>query len=397
VTEDDRHLAPQAEFDGRVARVQRAMAAAGLDALVLTAQDNVAYLTGFDGPTWVNVARPRYCVLAKDGAPVLVVPTTNVPVVRRMTWVQEVRSWVSPNPADDGLSLVAEAVWAVAEPAATVGMEIGPQSRLGMPAGDFLAFRERLAPRRIADADALLREIRKIKTPLEIAAIRQAAAATSRAFARLDAGGDEQAVAGRFRALLFEEGLEDVPYLVAESGLGGYPSLQMAAGGRRLTAGSVLAIDTGARVRGYYCDFNRNFVCGPLPEATRQAHALLWEATEAGIRAAVPGATAAEVWRAMAAVLDAGAAALGARRTQSGRMGHGIGLRLTEPPSIHPEDATVLAPGMVITVEPSLAFEVAAEGGPLTRTLVHEENLVVTEGGPELLSARAPREMTRLE
>jgi Xaa-Pro aminopeptidase len=153
----------------------------------------------------------------------------------------------------------------------------------------------------------------------------------------------------------------------------------------------VLAIDTGCRVRGYFCDFNRNFGFGRVPDVTLRADDLLWQATEAGIVATRPGATAADVWQAMAGVLDAGLATFGGRRTRSGRMGHGIGVRLTESPSIHPEDATRLRPGMVLTVEPSVEFEVATPAGPARHILIHEENLVVTEAIPELLSCRAQR------
>jgi Xaa-Pro dipeptidase len=392
--------APQAEFALRLARVQEAMAERRIAVLVLTAQDNFVYLTGFDSPTWVNLARPRYCVVPARGDLVLVVPTTNVSAVERMTWVKDIRSWVSPNPADDGLSLVVDAVRASAEPDSIVGMEIGPQSRLGMPACDFVSLRERLLPRRLADADSLLREIRKVKSPFEISAIRRAAAATSRAFDRLPGclqrGRDDRSIVRDFHALLAAEGVDDAPYLVAEGGVGGYPSLQMGPSGWSLEAGAIWAIDAGCRVRGYFCDFNRNFGCGRIPEISRRVDALLWQATEAGIDAAVPGATAADVWQAMARILDRGLEEIGARRTRSGRMGHGIGLRLTEPPSIHPDDATVLAPGMVITVEPAAEFDVATPAGSLRRMLIHEENLVVTANGPELLSQRAARGMTMI-
>ena len=46
----------------------------------------------------------------------------------------------------------------------------------------------------------------------------------------------ERRIVQDFRTLLFAEGVEDAPYLVAESGLGGYPSLQMAPSGRRLAS-----------------------------------------------------------------------------------------------------------------------------------------------------------------
>jgi Xaa-Pro dipeptidase len=64
-----------------------------------------------------------------------------------------------------------------------------------------------------------------------------------------------------------------------------------------------------------------------------------------------------------------------------------------EPPSINATDTTQLESGMVITLEPSLSYEVADTAGPERRIMVHEENLVITEAGCELLSRRAPREM----
>jgi Xaa-Pro aminopeptidase len=393
--EPDWHGAPEAEFAGRLARVQVVMAERGVAALVLTAADNFIYLTGFDSPTWVNLARPRFCIVPARGELTLVVPTTNVSAAERMTWVRDIRSWVSPNPADDGLTLVKEAVAAVAAPDAVVGMEIGPQSRLGLPVTDFLTLREQLAPRRIVDADGVLRKVRKVKTPAEITLIRRAAEATSRAFAqlppRLRSGRGEIESVADLRALLFAEGVDDAPYIVAESGKGGYPSLQMAPSERRLMPGSVLGIDAGCRVGGYFCDFNRNFAFGPVADITRRIDDVLWEAVAAGIAVARPGATAGDVWRAMAKSSASALEAIGGRLPLSGRMGHGIGLRLTEPPSIHPDDTTLLTPGMVLAVEPSAEFPVETGRGTVSRLLIHEENIVVTGDGAALLSTRAGR------
>ncbi len=65
-----------------------------------------------------------------------------------------------------------------------------------------------------------------------------------------------------------------------------------------------------------------------------------------------------------------------------GRMGHGLGMQLTEWPSNAAFDDTILEEGMVITLEPSLNY---ANG----LTMVHEENLVIRDGAPQLLSERA--------
>jgi Xaa-Pro aminopeptidase len=96
----------------------------------------------------------------------------------------------------------------------------------------------------------------------------------------------------------------------------------------------------------------------------------------------VPGATTDEVWQAMARVLEAA----GSVGNNVGRLGHGVGLQLTEPPSNRPGDGTVIREGMVLTIEPGMAY---APG----RMIVHEENVAITADRAELLTARAPREL----
>jgi Xaa-Pro aminopeptidase len=88
------------------------------------------------------------------------------------------------------------------------------------------------------------------------------------------------------------------------------------------------------------------------------------------------------LFAAMQAVLEAG----GALGNDVGRMGHGLGMQLTEWPSHTPWDQTVLEPGMVLTLEPGMSF---APG----KVMVHEENIVVRAEGAELLTRRAAPEL----
>ncbi len=69
-----------------------------------------------------------------------------------------------------------------------------------------------------------------------------------------------------------------------------------------------------------------------------------------------------------------------------GRLGHGLGMQLTEWPSHALFDETVLEENMVITLEPSLSY-----GDGLI--MVHEENIVIRDGEPLLLSKRAERDL----
>ncbi|MCB1359379.1 MAG: M24 family metallopeptidase, partial [Maritimibacter sp.] len=83
------------------------------------------------------------------------------------------------------------------------------------------------------------------------------------------------------------------------------------------------------------------------------------------------------------ALVAAGAKPLG------GRLGHGLGLSLTEWPSLSALDRTPLREGMVLTLEPGVEI---APG----RIMVHEENIVLRAGGPELLSSRTPPELPEI-
>ena len=69
-----------------------------------------------------------------------------------------------------------------------------------------------------------------------------------------------------------------------------------------------------------------------------------------------------------------------------GRMGHGLGMQVTEWPSHTADDDTELLENMVLTLEPGLVW---APG----KAMVHEENLVVRADGPEMLSRRAAPEL----
>ncbi|GAA5163790.1 Xaa-Pro peptidase family protein [Pseudonocardia eucalypti] len=371
---------PRAEFERRTDRAQRAMRRAGLDALLVTAPQQVRYFTGFDTQFWESPTRPWYVVLPASGEPVAVIPEIGAPGMRA-TWVTDVRTWPAPNPADDGVSLLAGTLRELAGAGGTVGAELGRELQLRMPAGQLPEIAERAAVT-IADGTPVIRRCRHVKSELEIDKIRFACRVASDAYAGVPelirAGDTERTVVQRLRADLVNRGADTSPYLIGVAGQGGYDNIIMGPTDRPLGPGDVLIIDTGTVFDGYFCDFNRNWAIGTADDAVRRAYDAVWRATEVGIEAARPGARVCDVWRAMADVL----AGAGSGGNNVGRLGHGLGLQLTEPPSNHPEDRTVLAEGTVLTIEPGMEF---APG----RMMVHEEDIVIRDGGAELLTTRA--------
>ncbi len=373
------------EFEARVARAQRLMGKGKIDALFVTTEPEVRYFTGFDTQFWASPTRPWFVIVPQQGAPIAVVPEIGAAGMAA-TWLDDIRTWPAPRPEDDGISLLAQALGESGSRIGRVGAALGPETHLRMPGGDFAALCDRLRPLEVVDATPIIRALRMVKSPSEIAKIRHVCQLTSDAFialeTRLRPGETERSACRAMRIDVLERGADGSPYMMGMSGPDGYDNIIMGPNDRVLGDGDILIIDTGTTFDGYYCDFDRNFAFGEVGDAARRAYDVVYRATEAGIAAACPGATTSDLWAAMNRVLEAG----GALGNNVGRLGHGLGLQLTEWPSNRPGDNTVLESGMVLTIEPGMEF---APG----KMMVHEENIVVTEGADDLLTKRAPPEM----
>ena len=388
---------PREEFEGRLARAQAAMRAAGIDALLATTEADVRWFTGFLTAFWQSPTRPWFVVVPAAGAPIAVIPTIGEIAMRR-TWLDDVRTWSSPDPDDDGVTLLADTIVELAGAAPRVAAPMGPGTHLRMPLADFARLRGTLAGADWVDATGLVAGLRAIKSPREVALVRHACAAASRAFAavpELVRPGTTDVDAFRaFRIRCLEEGADDVDYLVGAASPGGYADIISPPSGRRLARGDVLILDVGASFAGHFCDFDRNWAIGEADAATRHAYDVAWRATAAGLEAARPGTTCAALFETMRSVIEphehrAGGGA-GGGAGGAGRLGHGLGTELTEPPSLTERDGTVLEAGMIITLEPGYAY------AP-DRLMVHEENVLITDDGCELLTERAPRELSVID
>lgn len=363
------------EYEARTARAQARMAEAGLGALLLTTEADIRYFTGFLTRFWESPSRSWFLVIPGEGAPIAVIPSIGVALMRQ-SWISDIRSWPAPRPEDDGVSLLSETLHEVAG-VRPVGVPMSYETHLRMPLADY----ERVQQAGIAfAADAgIVAGLRAVKSEAEIAKIRTACGIAGRAFARVgEVAGEGVALAEVFRgfqALLLQEGADWVPYLAGGAGALGYADVISPASDAPLKHGDVLMLDTGAVWDGYFCDFDRNFALGAADARAEQGWAQLLEAAEAGLNAAQPGARACDVWQTMAAITGGGRSDGGG----AGRLGHGLGMQLTEGLSLTAQDQTVLEPGMVITLEPGVE---TAEG----QIMVHEENIVIRDGAAEVLS-----------
>jgi Xaa-Pro dipeptidase len=369
------------EYKARHARASELMHGAGLDALWVSSEQHVRYFTGFDSQFWNSPTRPWFVIIPRDKPLIAVIPEIGAEGMAS-TWVDDIRTWPAPVPEDDGVSLLASALSEVSTGTGKVGAELGLEMVLRMPQLDFERVRNQMSGAEIVDGTAVLKQIRAIKSPAEIAKIRHVCGLASDSFESLPGnlafGDSERQACKKLLLDMLRRGADSAPYVMGVSGQGGYANIIMGPTDRVIGQGDILIIDTGAIFDGYFCDFDRNFAFGQPDDAARRAYDVVFQATETGLKAAGPGATTSDLWRAMNSVLQAG----GSLSNTVGRMGHGLGMQLTEGPSNKPGDDTELKPGMVMTLEPGMEF---APG----KLMVHEENLVITEGGCELLSRRA--------
>ena len=372
------------EFEQRLIRAQKIMKSYKLDGLLLTSPQNIRYFTGYDSQFWESPTRPWFVVVPSSGKPIGIVPEIGESEFKK-TWLDDIKSWPSPRPDDEGISLVKSTLDDLQKIYGQIGAEFGKEMAIRMPVRDLLKLKEIIKTNIVDGSDAIW-DMRMIKTNNEIERIKFICSIASDAYdnlpAKLAIGDTERTAVNKLKIDILNRGADNVPFMPGISGPGGVSQIVCGPSDRILENGDILFIDTGSTFDGYFCDFDRNFAFGSVSSDVERVNEVLWQATEAGIKAAVPGATTLDVFNAMNKIIEDG----GAIGNNVGRLGHGLGLQLTEPPSHRPEEKTIIKENMVLTIEPGMEYE-------KDKMLVHEENIVIHKDSAELITKRAPREI----
>jgi Xaa-Pro aminopeptidase len=230
--------------------------------------------------------------------------------------------------------------------------------------------------------------VRAVKEPEEVAKLQRACKIADRGLEALTAetwvGRSEREVAWRLRELLHAHGADDLSFdsIVASGPNGAMPHAHPTE--RIIDRGTLVTVDWGARVDGYYSDCTRTFSTGRLPDRLREAYDVCLAAQQhacANIKAGMSGVEADELAR--APITDAG---FGANFGHG--LGHGVGLQVHEAPRLSPESEDTLELGHAVTIEPGIYLE--GLGG------VRIEDLgIVREDGVELLTS-FPKELSEV-
>ena len=167
---------PVAEYEARLTRVQAAMGADRLEALLFTSEAEMRYFTGFRTLFWQSPTRPWFLVIPRRGKPIAIIPEIGAELMRA-TWLDDIRTWRSPHATDDGVSLLIAAL----QGAGRIGITMGRESSLRMPLVDYERMHEGLRAAVLVDASPLMRSLRMVKSPAEIQKSRQFATSRLRA------------------------------------------------------------------------------------------------------------------------------------------------------------------------------------------------------------------------
>jgi len=364
-------LAPLLVGD-RLDRVRPLLDDAGADALLVTELANVRYLTGFTGSAGTLLVTADEAMLATDG--------------RYRTQAGE---QLDASGAGAVVDVVVGAPAAQRDALAGLAARAGAR-RIGLEADGITWAAQRrwaevLRSAELVATSGVVEALRLVKDGAELDRMGRAAAIADAALAEtlpmLADEPTEAEVALVLDSAMRRLGAEDRAFetIVASGPNAAKPHARP--GTRRIAAGDCVVIDFGAIVEGYRSDMTRTFsVGGNPPSILAPVFDAVTTAQAAGVDAVRPGVTTGEVDRVCRdLVTEAGYG----NEFEHGT-GHGVGLHIHEAPAVGPGTTAILAPGVVVTVEPGVYL--AGVGGVRV-----EDTVVVTEDGCRPLT-RFPKE-----
>jgi Xaa-Pro dipeptidase len=364
-----------AEREARVARAQQLMRKEGLSAVLIEPGSSLVYFTGI---RWGRSERFTGAVIPAEGRIGVFTPFFEEPSVRETLAVPaDLRTW---NEHDDPMRLVGEWLKERKLGQGTIGIE--ETVRYFHVGG----LQHALPQARVRSANGVVRALRMVKSPAEIALMQLAADITIAAYRH---------TASRIKAGMSPQDIGEMMNQ-ATTALGGRPEFALILLGeasayphgtgkpQAVREGEVVLMDCGCTVQGYQSDISRTFVFGDPTRKQRQVwnhmhrgQQIAFEAAKVGVPAGSVDDTVRAYYRKLGYGPDYKLPGL------SHRTGHGIGLDGHEPVNLVRGETTRLAPGMCFSDEPGIY--IPGEFG-----IRLEDCFYMTPSGPRWFSTPPP-------
>jgi Xaa-Pro dipeptidase len=332
------------EMRARQQRLRAAMAAEGLDGLLLFAQESQFWLTGYDT---FGFCFFQCLYVSADGATALLTRSADLRQAQRTSNIADIRVWkdgADANPAKDLRAMLED---------------LGARGRIGVENDSYglTHFNGRRLEAALAgfvtltDASRLVADLRVTKSPEEIVFVRQAARlsdlADRAAIARTAAGADEGAILAAMHSEIFAGG-GDYPGNEFIIGSGDDALLcRYKSGRRKLDADDQITLEFAGVYRHYHAAIMRTHIVGRPKPLHRAYHAAARDALEACEAELRPGRTAGDVFQAHARILDAHDLS----RHRLNACGYALGAKFTpswmDSPMFYEGNAFVIEPSQV--------------------------------------------------
>ncbi len=371
---------PREEHLSRQARLRAALREKGQDAMLVFAQESLYWLTGYDTGGFVFF---QCAVVTADERPiVLLTRRPDLFQARQTSTIEDIRIWWDAddaNPARDLKAILDELGLAggrIAIELNTHGLTGWNLWRCQTTFGDWC---------RLEDDNHLIRKLRVVKSPGEIAFMRKAGEICDRALQRVIEAARPGMLDSDLKAVYLASILGDGADMPPNAPL--FNSGPRAIYGRgvtdprRLEAQDQILVEYPVPYRHYNVKTEWMILFGKVADRQRHMYDVARETLTKMIDLARPGVPLGRIFDCYADGLDAG----GYRAARYGAVGYSVGISFAPtsmdvPPMIYSGNATLCEPGM------TLFYHVMSGDAETGHAMGVGHTLLVTEGAPELLT-----------
>jgi len=333
-----------------------------MSALLVSNPLNITYLSGFTGSSGYLLVTETDAILVTDGRYTVQAaeecPDLTVEITRQRGYLEVLKDLIQHHAL----------------------------SRLAVEGEDLTVTRINLLEERLGETvglmvtDQLVSQLRLIKDAEEISQIKEAIRVAEEAFLAckpfIRAGVSERTISVELEYAMRKMGAEKLAFetIVASGPNSAKP--HHTPGKRVLEKGDLVTVDWGAQVDGYCSDLTRTFGIGKVPSKQVEQYNLVLEAQQRAIAGLKPGVTGQEADSLARSLFEEHNYAEAFNHS----LGHSLGKEVHDGPGLSASsNILVLAPGMVMTVEPGLYIE--GKGG-----IRIEDDVLITKNGHEVLS-----------
>lgn len=280
--------------------------------------------------------------------------------------------------------------------------------------------KEIIAPSSIIDTGSVVHEMRLIKSGEEIELMQRAADIAAEghveAMKAARSGMREYEIEALIEHIFRRNGAAAPAYTSIVGSGANATVLHYVSNDATLSDGELLLIDAGAEYRGYASDITRTFpINGRFSDAQREVYEVVLEAQEACIEMVRVGNTNDEIKQRSIEIQTEGMARLGILQGDPAKLieeetykqfymhglGHYLGLDVHDVGRYYIKaEPRKLEAGMVMTVEPGIYIAPDSKDVPekyLGIGVRIEDDVLVTEGAPRVLSSKAPKHVDEIE